>query len=154
MDGPLLTRVRFRVALWYDARSMPIHIRRDRPLNSVLAFANHSRPGRYASLPVDYILKHVVATTRRPWLMRDRRCLRQALLGFRFMVAAEHDAELHFGIDGASLRGPAVRAHCWLVHRGKVVLNPPDVNTVPVLIHRPDAMDGTVSANLVVAAFS
>jgi hypothetical protein len=153
MDGQVLTRMRFRIAVWFDARSMPFRIRRDQTLHSVLAFANRPRANAYSGLPADYILKHVVAVTRRPWMMRDRRCLRQALLGFRFLVAAGHEAELHFGIDRASLPGPQVRAHCWIVCRGKVVLNPPDPNTVSVLIHRPDASDGIVSADLAAAAF-
>ena len=134
MNDALITKLRFRFALWCDARLLPFRIWRERPLAEVLLLARPLRGQSYPNLPTDYILKHVLRTTRRPILMRDRRCLRQGILAFRFMTAAGYTPELHFGIDRTSLAGP-VRAHCWLVHEGKVVLNPPDPATTRILVH-------------------
>jgi hypothetical protein len=134
MSDTFLTRVRFRLALWFNARLLPLQLWRDRPLADVLSLADAAPGGRYVGLPAGYVLKRVLKTTRRPLLMRDRRCLRQGILAFKFMNAAGYRSELHFGVDRASVAGP-VKAHCWLVHDGKIVLNPPDSDTVPILIH-------------------
>lgn len=138
MTGTLLTRLRFRVALWLNARLLPLKLPRDRPLTDVLSLADAAASTRYAGLSEAYVLKRVLRTTRRPILMRDRRCLRQGILAFKFMNAAGHKSELHFGVDRGSVAG-LVTAHCWLVHDGKIVLNPPDPGIVPILIHSADA---------------
>ena len=151
MNGSLLTRVRFRIALWCQARSMPLRVTPGRPLAWVLSFAGRAPSATYAGLPTEYILKHVARVTRRPYLMRERRCLRQGLLAFRFMKAAGHDVELHFGIDRT--RRQAIRAHCWIVHNGRVVLNPPDADTQPIFVHRGVASVTNEAANLKASAF-
>ena len=141
MRASILTRLRFRLALWWDARLLPLRVGR-RPLGAVLALAQRSADPTYHELPLSYILKRVRRTLRRPLLMRDRRCLREGLLAFRFMAAAGYEPELHFGIERTSLSGPELRAHCWVVNDGKTVLNPPEATVVPILIHpaftRPD----------------
>ena len=134
MKSALISKLQFRIALWCDARLLPFRTWRERPLAEVLLLARPLRGEYYAGLPISYILKHVLRTTRRPILMRDRRCLRQGILAFRFMNAAGYKSELHFGIDRTSLAGP-LKAHCWLVYDGKVVLNPPDPATMPILVH-------------------
>jgi hypothetical protein len=138
MNGETITKIRFRIALWCHARLLPLRIPRNRPLSEVLSLAKPPRGIRYPGLPAAYILEHVLKTTRRPILMRDRRCLRQGILAFRFMAAAGHSSELHFGVDRTSLAG-TLKAHCWVVHRGATVLNPPDPATVPILIHSAEA---------------
>lgn len=134
MAAILLTRIRFRIALWCDARLLPLRVGR-RPLDAVLALAQPGADPNYRGLPLDYILKHVRRTLRRPFLMRDRRCLREGLLAFRFMAAAGYEPELHFGIDRTSLPGPHLRAHCWVVNNGETVLNPPQQTLAPILVH-------------------
>lgn len=151
MDGSLLTRVRFRIALWCQARSMPLRVTPSRPLAWVLSFVDRAPSETYADLPAEYILKHVARVTRRPYFMRERRCLRQGLLAFRFMKAAGHDVELHFGIDRTHLQN--IRAHCWIVHDGRVVLNPPDADTQPILVHRGAASVASEAVNLTASAF-
>lgn len=151
MDGSALTRLRFRTALWWQARSMPFHVTPNRPLAWVLSFAGRSSKARYAGLSPEYILKHVVRVTRRPYFMRKRRCLRQGLLAFRFMKACGYDVELHFGVDRTSHQD--MRAHCWLVHNGRVVLNPPDVNTQTILVHSATAPTGGNAVDLTASAF-
>lgn len=136
MGVSLPTRARFRIALWCEARSMPFRVRPDRPLNWVLSFASRSVGAPYRGLRTDYIVKHVLGVTRRPYLMRDRRCLRQGLLAYRFLKAAGYDIALHFGIDRTHLQADDMRAHCWVVHRGQVILNEPSKDTLPMLVHR------------------
>ena len=138
MNGATITKIRFRIALWCDARLLPFRIWRERPLAEVLSLARPPRRVSYAGLPIAYILKRVMRTTRRPILMRDRRCLRQGILAYRFMAAAGYKSELHFGVDRTSLGG-SLKAHCWLVHGGETVLNPPDPATVEIFVHGADA---------------
>jgi hypothetical protein len=129
-----LTRLRFRLALWCHARLLPLRVRR-RPLCDVLALAPLEAGTTYRGLPLPYILKHVRRTVRKPLFMRDRRCLREGLLAFRFMAAAGYEPELHFGIDRKSVADASVKAHCWVVHGGEAVLNSPDDNMVRILVH-------------------
>lgn len=151
MDGSRLTRTRFRIALWCQARSMPFRVTSHRPLAWVLSFADRVPSGTYAGLSAEYILKHVARVTRRPYFMRERRCLRQGLLAFRFMKAAGKDVELHFGIDRVHLQN--IRAHCWIVHNGRVVLNPPDANTQTIFVHKGAAPLANDAANLTASVF-
>jgi hypothetical protein len=134
MTAILFTRMRFRVALWWDARLLPLRVGR-LPLASVLALARPGVHRHYHDLALAYIVRHVRRTLRRPLLMRDRRCLREGLLACRFLAAAGYEPELHFGIDRTSVRGPGVQAHCWVVHHGETVLNPPQTNMVTIFIH-------------------
>ena len=134
-DAPLFTRMRFRMALWCAARSMPFRAWSGRPLDSVLSLASPAGRAAYVGLSAEYVLHQVLAVTRRPYLMRERRCLRQGLLAYRFLAAAGHDIELHFGIDAASLHSNSLRAHCWVVHHGRIILNPPHPDTVVIFVH-------------------
>ncbi len=151
MDGSRLTRMRFRIALWCQARSMPFRVTSHRPFAWVLSFADRAPSATYAGLSAEYILRHVARVTRRPYFMRERRCLRQGLLAFRFMTAAGHDVELHFGIDRT--RRQDIRAHCWIVHNGHVVLNPPDADTQPIFVHKGATSTANDAVNLTASAF-
>ena len=151
MDSPVITRLRFRTALWCQARSMPFRVTPNRSLAWVLSFADRAPRATYAGLSPEYILKHVVRVTRRPYFMRERRCLRQGLLAFRFMKAGGYDIELHFGIDRTRTRD--LRAHCWIVHNGRVVLNPPDANIQPLLVRRAVSPAAGETVDLTASAF-
>lgn len=151
MTASLATRVRFRLALWWHARLLPLRVR-GRPLDAVIALAHSRGSGGYAALDVPYIVKRVRRTVRRPWLMRDRRCLREGLLAFRFLSAAGHSPELHFGVDRDSIAGPRLKAHCWVVLRGETVLSAAGPAMIPILVHR--ASDRTSSAPAVLSTAS
>ena len=99
-DGPVL-RALFRVHLWLSARLMPVLVGR-RDFERVLKLAPLQLSAPYRDLPWTYIVHRVKRTVRRPWLMRDRRCLREGLLGFRFLRMAGLDPELRFGVDARS----------------------------------------------------
>mgnify|MGYP003678515736 CR=1 FL=1 len=70
--------------------------------------------------------------------MRSRRCLRQGVLGFRYLRLAGHDPKLHFAVAPASINTPQPRAHCWISLDGETVLNPPSEPMIDLFIY-----DGT-----------
>ncbi len=86
----------------------------------------------YRGLDAEHILAAVRAATARPWRMRGRRCLRQGLLGFRFLRLAGFAPLLHFGVEPGSLAVDHLRAHCWITLAGLCVLNPPSDTMVTV----------------------
>ena len=55
--------------------------------------------------------------------MRDRRCLRQGILAFRYLKATGHEPVIHFGIEPVSLKDEKVRAHCWVTVNGTPVMS-------------------------------
>jgi len=120
-DGPFL-RGLFRVHLWFIARVMPMLIGR-RDFETVLKWAPAESPAPYRGLPSSYIVGRVNRTVRHPWLMRDRRCLREGLLGFRFLRMAGFDPDLRFGVDSKSMHEPRLSAHCWVCLDGKPVVS-------------------------------
>jgi hypothetical protein len=79
----------------------------------------------YRGIEAGEILSAVQAATARPWRMRGRRCLRQGLLGFRFLRLAGFAPLLHFGIEPGSIKFDSLHAHCWITLAGSCVLNPP-----------------------------
>ncbi len=118
--------------IWWQAQLLPFIVR-SRDLQSVLRYADVAPDPAFAQVPAEAIARWIVAATKKPWLMRKRRCLRQGLLGMRFMRLAGHRPQLLFGIDQKSLGSGAVSAHCWVVLDGQAVLN--DIHEGMVTIH-------------------
>lgn len=111
-----------RAEIWLQARLLPLLIT-NWDFKSALRYS-HAKPClRFSNLSVEQIADWIVQATRHPIFMRDRRCLRQGLLGARFMRMAGHEPELHFGIDSCSLKKSRLNAHCWVVINGSEVLN-------------------------------
>lgn len=135
-------RARFRMALWASARILPWRVRR-LPLNDVLEIARPGDRKRYAGLPASYIARAVERTTRHPWLMRDRRCLRSGLLGYRFLSEAGFRPELHFSVDQHLPARDQLTAHCWVCIDGAPVINEDLPGSTTVLVH---SDRGSVSA--------
>ncbi|PBB92004.1 hypothetical protein CK215_13775 [Mesorhizobium sp. WSM3864] len=119
--GPFL-RALFRTHLWLSARLIPVLVAR-RDFESVLKLAPLQLPTPYRGLPWSYVVSRVNRTVRHPWVMRDRRCLREGLLGFRFLRMAGFDPDLHFGVDAKSMHEPRLSAHCWVCLDGKPVVS-------------------------------
>jgi hypothetical protein len=95
-------------------------------------------PGRsrpFVGVEPAAMLEAVRRVTHHPWGMRDRRCLRQGLLAYRYLSMAGLAPALHFGVDRNSISDPRISAHCWIVLDGKVVLNPPSQAMVTVFIY-------------------
>ncbi|RWL45920.1 MAG: lasso peptide biosynthesis B2 protein [Mesorhizobium sp.] len=134
-DGPLL-RVVFRAHLWLSARLLPVLVGR-RDFESVLKLAPLQSPALYRDLPWAYIVQRVNRTVRHPWFMRDRRCLREGLLGFRFLRMAGLDPELRFGVDAKSMHEPRLSAHCWVCLDGKPVVSDSQPGMVEIYRHPP-----------------
>ena len=131
-----LQRVRFRAALFCWARLLPVLAYR-RDLKSLFAQADPPDRKPYAGLPSAYIIKRVRRTAHLPWLMRDRQCLREGVLAYRFLKLAGFEPEVHFGVDRTSVAKERLSAHCWVVLNGSIVLNPP----APSMIEIPHTED-------------
>jgi hypothetical protein len=123
--------LRLSVRIW--ALSIPI-LARSADFAPLLARTAPGPGVPYSGLSIDVIAKRVRRATRRPWLMRNRRCLREGLLLNRFLVMAGHKPVLHFGVVRTSLGGPQVKAHCWVTAGGRI-FNPPDETMVEVHTH-------------------
>ncbi len=133
----LLDRIRFRVALWVWARWLPVLARR-RDLKPLVEKAMPPPGIAYRGLQPAYIVKRVRRAVRRPWLMRDRSCLREGLLAYRFLSLAGYRPELHFGVERASVGASRLSAHCWVVLDGRVILNAPVQDMAEILEVRAD----------------
>ncbi|WP_421914785.1 lasso peptide biosynthesis B2 protein [Mesorhizobium sp.] len=120
-DGPLM-RALFRCHVWASARLMPLLVA-NRSFEAVLKWAPLSSPTPYRGLPSSYIISAVNRAVRHPWLMRDRRCLREGLLAHRFLRFAGFDPELRFGVDPKSMQAPRMSAHCWVCLDGRPVVS-------------------------------
>jgi transglutaminase superfamily protein len=113
-----------RREIWIAARLMPFLAAR-RSLEGLLRMSTPARASpRYKGIPAEQIINLVRQAARRPWLMRDRRCLREGLLAFRFLSLAGYCPELRFSVASTSLSAARPRAHCRVTLNGKTVLNP------------------------------
>jgi hypothetical protein len=117
-----IRRLRFWASLWLMARLMPLQVR-GRRFETVLRLARPTGSADYAGLSASYVSACIRRVTRHPWFMRKNRCLRQGLLGFRFLGEAGFSPELHFGVDPASMNSDRLSAHCWVCLDGKPVLS-------------------------------
>jgi hypothetical protein len=131
----VLRRLRFRLALWWWTMVIPV-LARGRELKSLIDRAAPGAGEPYAGLPAEYIARRVKRAARKPWFMRDRQCLREGLLAFRFLTLAGYRPELRFGVDRKSVARNTLSAHCWIVLDKEVLLNSPDPNMVEILIYR------------------
>jgi hypothetical protein len=132
--------VLFRMHLWSAARWLPVGAKR-RTIEELLTNATPPKSEQpYRGLEADSILDSVRAVTSRPWRMRGRRCLREGLLGFRFLRLAGYSPQLHFGVEPGSVHLDHLRAHCWIVLDGQCVMNPPSATMLPIFFWDGDAV--------------
>jgi Transglutaminase-like superfamily len=132
---PTLEQLKFKTALWLWARWVPVLAWR-RDLQSLIDATAPPQRVSYSHQSASYIAKRVRRATRRPFLMRDRPCLREGLLAYRFLWLAGFRPELHFGVDPGSVASDRLRAHCWVVLDGSIVLNAPEHGMVEILVVR------------------
>lgn len=130
-----LTACRFRLWLWLSARTLPFRIV-GKSFEQILAISRMDQRADFKGLPLDYVSACVRKAVRRPWLMRDRRCLREGLLGFEFLTRAGYLPELHFALDPASLSEDRIRAHCWVCLDGEPVIGDRQGDQVTIFVHR------------------
>jgi hypothetical protein len=111
---------------------LPLLARR-RDLNALLALTRVGGGEPYRGLAPSLIVRRVRLTTRRPWLMRDRPCLRQGLLAMRFLRLAGYRPVLHFGVDRTTVTRNVLSAHCWVTLDDEVLFNPATPTMVEIL---------------------
>ena len=130
-----LARFILRCELWLHARLLPIQVR-DKPLQQALKLAQPTpRMLHFKNLSPAYIVKAVRRTTRRPWLMRDRRCFRQGLLTYRYLLHTGHQPQLHFGVEPDVVTSDKVKAHCWVTLDGQTVIGESDIPYIEIHVH-------------------
>jgi hypothetical protein len=132
VTGDLLLRLKFRAEMWVWAKTLPIRCRKSRSFAEVLKIADAGPSRPYAGLAASYIAKRAKRAARRPWAMRDRRCLREGILAYRFLTLAGVPATIHFGVDRTSIDKATLAAHCWVTAENMPVLNPPEPSMVTI----------------------
>ena len=125
----------FRVNLSVAARLLPAFVKRISLAETLRLATPSAGTTGYVELKPAEIVRAVVRATRRPWLMRDRRCLRQGVLAFHFLTLAGHRPVLHFGVVPSTMSMPRPRAHCWVSVQDFIILNPPMEPMVEILAH-------------------
>jgi hypothetical protein len=123
--------IAFRLSLALWALLMPLLAHRC-PLAGLLRRTEPSPRTPFQGLAARFIVQRVKRACRRPILMRDRPCLREGLLAYRFLRRAGYCPVLHFGIDRASVARPTMAAHCWVTLDGEVLLNPPPPDHIEI----------------------
>ncbi len=131
----------FKLNLWLAARLLPVAAKRAELSRLLAAATPPSGRHPYAGQSTDAIVAAVKTTCAHPWRMRGRRCLREGLLTFRFLRAADIPATLHFGVDRRSMNAAKIRAHCWVSVGDEIVINPPEPDMICIYSYdgRPDA---------------
>lgn len=134
--GPAVsTRLLFRARLWLRARLLPLQIR-GRSLKRLLELAEPpGRGSQCAGLSAAYVVRAVRRATRRPWVMRDRRCLREGLLAYRLLAEAGLRPRLHFGVEPDAVNSARVAAHCWVTLDDRTVIGESEIPYVEILVH-------------------
>ena len=134
MPDSLMMRCRFGLELWIAARLLPFRVR-NRAFAEVLALAPVGGPAPYAGLPLPYITRRVLRVVRHPWFMKDRQCLREGLLGFRFLSRAGFRPELRFAVDRGTIETDDIAAHCWVSVDDTPVISNTEPELVTVFVH-------------------
>lgn len=127
----------FRLELWTTARLLPLLVV-GRDLAGAMRLADGGGWIRYTDFDPEFISRAVMRVTRRPWLMRERRCFRQGILGYRFLKKAGYRPELHFGIEENSIERDKIGAHCWVVVDGRSLVNDIMDDMIPIHVHKAD----------------
>lgn len=131
-----IRRVMFRTELWFWARTLPLRCRKSRDFADIMKIADAGASRRYAGLTAADIAHRAKRAARRPWVMRDRRCLREGILAYRFLTLAGIPADMVFGVDRKSIGSAKLAAHCWVVVDDKPILNPPEPSMVTVFVEK------------------
>jgi len=128
-------RLRFALELFLRARLLPLRLRRDLPFDEMLDLATPPAKMPYRGLSGEEISAAVHRAVRHPLMMRDRRCLREGVLCFRFLRAAGFDPRLHFGVDPGSLNASRLSAHCWVTLDGETLAGATAIPMVPLHVY-------------------
>jgi hypothetical protein len=137
-------RAAFRLELWLRARLLPFQLAGHDTLAGMLELAEPAAgPRRLAGLPAASVVRAVRRTLRHRLLMRDRPCLREGLLAYRFLTEAGYRPQLHFGVDPGIVASARTVAHCWVTLDGVTVIGESQTPFVEVLVHPEGAVRST-----------
>lgn len=115
-------RALLRAELWLEARRLPFLVATD-DLSICHAYANVGPVPRWQGVAPETIAHWVRRACKHPILMRQRRCFRLGLLGFRFLRMAGHQPELRYALEPLSLgQGGPARTHCWVCLKGQPLI--------------------------------
>ncbi len=120
--------------MWLWARMLPFLCPKTKAFGDILRLSTAGPSRRYRGIPVDEIARRAKHASRHPWLMRDRRCLREGILAFRFLTLADIPAKIHFAVDRSSIDAPVLAAHCWVTVADKPIINPPTPSMVTIFV--------------------
>jgi hypothetical protein len=143
MEGPPIPasagfarRAAFRLELWSRARLLPFQLAARDTLEGILELAEPP-PGRrrFVGLTAARVVRAVRRTLRHRLLMRDRPCLREGLLAYRFLAEAGYRPRLHFGVDPGIVASARTVAHCWVTLDGATVIGGSRTPFVEVLVY-------------------
>lgn len=143
-EPPRLALLLLKTEIWVTARLLPF-VLAFRDLSQILRLGDVERSRLYTGAAPETIACVTRRSTRKPWLMRNRRCLRQGLIGYRFLRKAGYEPELHFGIDVGSVERNRIDAHCWVVLDGKPVVNDILEGMVIIHVHDSTSVDPAIS---------
>ena len=116
-----LTKIIAFADIWISAKILPLQVH-SKDFQGVLELAEGSPVNMYRHLSPKFISKCVMKSTFRPWLMRDRRCLRRSIVCYRFLRKSGHLPQIHFSVDHKSLNSDKTKAHCWVALDGEEVV--------------------------------
>jgi hypothetical protein len=129
-------RAAFRLELWSRARLLPFQLAARDTLEGILELAEPpAGRRRFLGLPAARIVRAVRRTLRHRLLMRDRPCLREGLLAYRFLAEAGYRPRLHFGVDPGIMASASTVAHCWVTLDGATVIGGSRTPFVEVLVY-------------------
>ena len=131
------SRLLFSIELWFAARALPFLVWR-RNFGEVLQLAAAKPSALYLGISPAYVERKIRKTVRGPLFMRDRRCLRIGLLGYRFLCKVGYQPELHFGLEPDSVADSRIDAHCWVCLDARPVIGEPAAGMLTIHVHRAD----------------
>lgn len=118
--------------IWFATITVPFWLYK-KDFASTLKYFDVKSDQRFDNIDQALICNCIVITTRKPWLMRDRRCLRQGLLAMRFLKKASFEPTIHFGVDINTMSSPSLSAHCWVEIKNTPVMN--DILEEMIIVH-------------------
>jgi len=107
--------------IWLATITLPFWLYK-KDFAATLKYFDVNSDDKFKNIDQTLIYNCIGLTTKKPWLMRDRRCLRQGLLAMRFLKKASFEPTIHFGVDMNTMSSPSLSAHCWV-----------EINNIPVM---------------------
>ena len=124
-----------RLEAWLFSRLLPLLLFRS-DMTALTRLARSELPRlQYGLLEqdLDAIRALTTSVTRKPWLLRSRRCLRQSLVGSRLLRRAGLSHEIVFSVGEEFDDNEPLKAHCWLEIDGVPAVGEPIPQMIEVM---------------------